>query len=253
MAFTRVIPCLLLRNTALVKTVKFKNPSYIGDPINTVRIFNESGVDELVFLDIIATPQKKEPQFDLVEEISRECFMPFAYGGGLGNIDDVRKVLANGAEKAILNTAVWNHPELVTEASKKFGAQSIVVSIDVKKNVFGKKYVMVGCGKRKTKMDPVAYAKRAVELGAGELLLTSIDLEGTYSGYDIDLVRAVSDAVDVPVVANGGARNTDDMHDVVVDGGASAAAAGSLFVYQGEQRAVLINYPDRDKLDKLFH
>jgi cyclase len=253
MVFTRVIPCLLLRNAGLVKTVKFSDPSYVGDPINTVRIFNEAGADELVFLDIFATPKKQDPQFELVEEISRECFMPFAYGGGLRSIGDVRKVLANGAEKAILNTSAWSSPDLVREASKRFGSQSIVVSIDVKTSLFGKKSVRVACGKEKTGMDPVAYARQAVELGAGEILLTSIDQEGTYGGYDLELIRAVSATVDVPVVANGGARNLQDIRAAVVDAGASASAAGSLFIYQGANRAVLINYPARDELDLLFN
>ncbi len=252
MLITRVIPCLLLRRAALVKTVRFKNPSYVGDPINTVRIFNEKEVDELVFLDITATPESRGPQLELIAEISRECFMPFGYGGGIRTLEDVRNVLATGAEKAILNTSAWKNPGLVTEAAAQFGSQSIVVSMDVKRSLFGKQQVVVGCGREKTGQDPVAYAKRMAELGAGELLLTSVDRDGTFEGYDLELVQQVSRAVGIPVVACGGAGNLQHLREVVRDGGASAAAAGSLFVFQGAHRAVLINYPEREKLDTLF-
>jgi cyclase len=252
MIITRVIPCLLLRRAALVKTVRFKKPSYVGDPINTVRIFNEQEVDELVFLDITATVEARPPPLDLIAEISRECFMPFGYGGGIRTLDDVRQVLATGAEKAIINTAAWKHPELIQKAADHFGSQSIIVSMDVKRTLFGKPQVVVASGQESTGMDPVTYAKRAADLGAGEILLTSVDREGTFTGYDLDLVRQVTQAVGIPVVANGGAGNLGHLREVVREGGASAAAAGSLFVFQGAQRAVLINYPDRKALDRLF-
>lgn len=252
MLITRVIPCLLLRRAALVKTVRFKNATYVGDPINTVRIFNEKEVDELVFLDITATVETRPPPLDLIAEISRECFMPFGYGGGIRTLEDVRKVLATGAEKAILNTAAWKQPGLITEAARHFGSQSIVVSIDVKKSLFGKSHVVVASGSENTKQDPVSYAKRVEELGAGEILLTSVDREGTFTGYDVELVHQVAQAVGIPVVANGGAGNLQHLREVVCTGGASAAAAGSLFVFQGAHRAVLINYPDRKDLDQLF-
>ncbi len=252
MLLTRVIPCLLLRRAALVKTVRFKNPTYVGDPINTVRIFNEAEVDELVFLDITATPEDREPQFDLVEEISQECFMPFAYGGGLRRIGDIQRILGNGAEKVVLNTCVWRTPQLVTEAANRFGSQSVVVSIDVRKNFWGNYSVMVCGGRENTKMNPVELARRAVDLGAGELFVTSIDQEGGFKGYDLDLIGQISEAVEVPVVGHGGAGDLDDVRRVVTEAGASAAAAGSLFVYQGPQRAVLINYPKRGELDRLF-
>lgn len=256
MSFSRVIPVLLLRRKALVKTVRFQDPSYVGDPINTVRIFNEKEVDELVFLDIICSRDNTEPQFDLVEDISRECFMPFAYGGGLRTLEQVQQVLARGAEKAIINTAAHENPAFVTEAAERFGSQSIVVSIDVQKKrqgLLGGKQdeVMVKCGQQRTKTDPAEYAQRMVELGAGELLLTSIDRDGTFSGFDTELVRRITESVDVPVVACGGAGNLDDMKQAV-DAGATGAGAGSIFVYQGAQRAVLINYPDRKVLDDLF-
>ena len=252
MIITRVIPCLLLRRAALVKTVRFKKPSYVGDPINTVRIFNEQEVDELVFLDITATTESRQPPLDLIAEISRECFMPFGYGGGIRTLEDVRQVLATGAEKAIINTAAWKHPELIQQAAEQFGSQSIIVSMDVKRTLFGKPQVVVASGQESTGMDPVTYAKRAADLGAGEILLTSVDREGTFTGYDLELVRQVTRAVGIPVVANGGAGNLGHLREVVRDGGASAAAAGSLFVFQGAHRAVLINYPERKALDRLF-
>lgn len=252
MLITRVIPCLLLRRAALVKSVRFKNPTYVGDPINTVRIFNEKEVDELVFLDITATVESRPPPLDLIAEISQECFMPFGYGGGIRTLEDVRKVLATGAEKAIINTAAWKQPELITEAARQFGSQSIIASVDVKRSLFGKPRVVVASAKENTKLDPVTYAKRMEDLGAGEILLTSVDREGTFAGYDLELVRQVAQAVRIPVVANGGAGNLQHLREVVRTGGASAAAAGSLFVFQGSHRAVLINYPEREELDRLF-
>jgi cyclase len=252
MVITRVIPCLLLRRAALVKTVRFKKPSYVGDPLNTVRIFNEKEVDEIVFLDITATVESRPPPLDLIAEISRECFMPFGYGGGIRTVEDVRRVLATGAEKAVINTAAWKNPALITEAAQRFGNQSIVVSMDVKRGIFGKPHVVVAAARENTGADPVAYARRMEQLGAGEILLTSVDREGTFTGYDLELVRQVTRAVGIPVVANGGAGVLDHLRQVVHKGGASAAAAGSLFVFQGAQRAVLINYPERKALDRLF-
>jgi cyclase len=256
MSFSRVIPVLLLRRKGLVKTVRFRDPGYVGDPINTVRIFNEKEVDELVFLDISCTRVGAEPQFDLIEQISRECFMPFAYGGGLRTIDQIQQVLARGAEKALLNTAAFETPELVTRAAERFGSQSVVVSIDVqlrRSGLLGGKRdeVIVGCGQQRTRLDPVEYARLMVERGAGELLLTSIDRDGTFEGYDLELVRRVASAVDVPIVACGGAGNLKDMVKAV-EAGASGAGSGSVFVYQGAHRSVLINYPERKVLDELF-
>ncbi|MGI8602768.1 MAG: AglZ/HisF2 family acetamidino modification protein [Verrucomicrobiales bacterium] len=252
MPFVRAIPCLLLRRQGLVKTVKFSQPRYVGDPINTVRIFNEKEVDELVFLDITATPDGHEPQFDLVEGISKECYMPFAYGGGLQTVEQVKRILGNGAEKAVINSAVHYRPALITEAANLFGSQSVVVSVDVKRGWLGKLEVVVNGGRQRTGADPISYARRAVELGAGELLVTSVDRDGTFEGYDLPLISQICSAVSVPVVACGGAGQLDDLRLVVTEAGASAAAAGSLFVYQGPHRAVLINYPDRHVLDEMF-
>lgn len=252
MPIPRVIPCLLLHGRKLVKSVRFRKPTYVGDPINTVRIFNEKEVDELVFLDIGATPGRSSPQLDLIGEIARECFMPFAYGGGLASLNDIQAVLGGGAEKVILNSALHDQPDLVRKAAQRFGSQSIVASVDVGKDMFGKRRVVTGCGRRKTKLDPVEFVRELEQAGAGEILLTSIDRDGTFLGYDLDLVRDVSSATGLPVVACGGAGTIDDVRRVIREAGAEAAAAGSLFVYQNSNRSVLINYPRRQKLDALF-
>ncbi len=245
---TRVIPCLLLRNRGLVKTVGFKNATYVGDPINTVRIYNEKEIDELIFLDITASIEGKEPQFQLIAQIASECFMPFAYGGGIRSIDDIARILHGGAEKVALNTAAWERPELITEAAKRFGSQAVVASIDVKKRWHGGYAVYRRGGQERVAGDPAALAVRLEELGAGEILLTSIDRDGTMDGYDLDLIRRVSAATSVPVVASGGAGSVSDFGRAVNEGGASAVAAGSMVVYQGRNRAVLINFPSQAEL-----
>lgn len=249
---TRVMPCLLLRNRALVKTVKFKNPNYVGDPINTVRIYNEKEVDELIFLDITATAEGKKPQFQLVAEIASECFMPFAYGGGIHDLADFATILHQGAEKVAINTSAYENPALIIEAAAHFGSQSIIVSIDVKKKMFGRYAVFVKGGRVHTGIDPVSYARRMEDLGAGELLLTSIDRDGTMDGYDVELIRMVANAVSIPVIACGGAGSVADFGAAVKQGGASAVAAGSMVVYQGRHRAVLINFPSRAELEEVL-
>ncbi|CAB1063927.1 Imidazole glycerol phosphate synthase cyclase subunit [Olavius sp. associated proteobacterium Delta 1] len=245
---TRVIPCLLLKNDGLVKTVKFKAPTYLGDPINIVKIFNEKEVDELVFLDITATLENRKPPFKKLSEIASECFMPVGYGGGIRSLDDIREILALGIEKVIINSYASENPNFIENASKLFGSQSIVVSIDVKKDYFGKyKVVTHSCIKR-TKADPVKYAIDMQDMGAGEILLNSVDRDGMMKGYDIELIRTVSKAVTVPVIACGGAGKIDDFKEAVRNGGASAVAAGSFFVFQGRHRAVLISYPSYEEL-----
>lgn len=252
MPIPRVIPCLLLQGKKLVKTVRFAKPTYVGDPINTVRIFNEKEVDELVFLDIDATPNDKVPQFDLIREISEECFMPFAYGGGLKTLEQIRQVLANGAEKVVLNTALHDQPNLVEEAAKQFGNQSIVASVDVKKTWRRGMQVVTAGGRRKSGGEPVAFCQEMAERGAGEILVTSVDRDGTFSGYDLELIAAVSKAVDVPVIACGGAGTLEHLKQGVKEAGTDAVAAGSLFVFQKANRSVLINYPRREVLDAMF-
>jgi cyclase len=246
------MPCLLLRNRGLVKTIKFRNASYIGDPVNTVRIYNEQEVDELVFLDITATTDEKEIQFEVIEEIAGECYMPVTYGGGIRSLDQMSKIFSLGVEKVVINTAAVDNPEVISEAARRFGSQSIVVSMDVKRRFLGGYEIFTHGGTRRTRLDPIEHAMRMSAAGAGELLVTSIDRDGTMSGYDLELTRAVSDAVEVPVIACGGAGSIDDFALAVQQGGASAVAAGSLVVYQGTNRSVLINFPAREELESVL-
>jgi len=248
----RIIPCLLLREKGLVKTVRFSKARYIGDPINAVRIFNAKEVGELVFLDISATPEKRLPPAELLTKIADECFMPFGVGGGISNVEDIRQILGLGAEKVVLNTSAFEDPDLVERAAGYFGSQSIVVCIDVKRSLFGRPRVVYRRGTKSSDLSPVDAAQRAAEAGAGELLLQAVDRDGTSKGYDLDLTREVSDAVDIPVIASGGAGSLADTRRVVCEAGASAAAAGSLFVYHGPRRAVLINYPTATEIDEAF-
>lgn len=247
----RVLPCLTLRSEGLVKTARFGDPRYIGDPRNAVRIFNEKEVDELVLLDIFATVENRGPQLALIREIVTEAFMPVAYGGGIRNIEDVRAIFKCGVEKVVLGKQAFTSPSLVIEVARQFGSQSLVVCVDVKKNLFGSYVVMVGGGRQSTKQDPVSYALNAEKLGAGEILLNSIDRDGTMEGYDLALINAVSGAVGIPVIACGGAGKAEDFGAAVREG-ASAVAAGSLFVYHGRHRAVLISYPSPGDLKRVF-
>ena len=246
---TRVIPCLLLRGQGLVKTIRFKNPTYVGDPINAVRIFNDKEVDELVFLDITATVEKRVPQMELIQDIATECFMPVGYGGGIHDVETAKKILKMGSEKVIFNTAATDL-ELIREAADLFGSQSVVVSIDVKRDRTGKYQVFTHSGTVNARRNPIQYAKSVEDAGSGEILLNSIDCDGTMEGYDIELLKSVTSAVNVPVVACGGAGNLGHFQEAILKGGASAVSAGSMFVFHGPHRAVLINYPTQDELKK---
>lgn len=245
---TRVIPVLLLRGQGLVKTVKFKDPKYVGDPINAVRIFNEKEVDELVFLDIAATAENRDPPFDLLKDIAGEAFMPMAYGGGLTNIEQIRRVFALGFEKVIINSAVYGNLELIREASTIFGSQAVVCSIDVRKTWIGNCELVSRAAKKREPVSLRDHLGAVEKAGAGEILVNAVDRDGTMSGYDLKLIREVAETVSVPVIACGGARNIDDFVEAVSTGHASAVAAGSMFVFYGPHRAVLINYPERDQL-----
>ncbi|MBI4395887.1 MAG: imidazole glycerol phosphate synthase subunit HisF [Elusimicrobia bacterium] len=247
---TRVLPCLLLSNGGLVKTVRFKNPTYVGDPINAVRIFNDKEVDELVLLDIEASRRGAGPDFPLLSKISREAFMPMGYGGGVRSLEDARRLFSIGFEKVIINACALERPEFIQQASSACGSQSIVASIDVKKNFWGQGRVYDHVRGRPTSLSPRDFAVRLERLGAGEIALNSVDRDGTMSGYDLDLVRAVCQAVRIPVIAMGGAGRLEDFRDAVRFGGASAVAAGSFFVFHGRHRAVLITYPDKSELKK---
>lgn len=246
----RVIPALLLQEDCLVKTVKFSKPSYIGDPINTVRIFNELEVDELVFLDIKASVEKRQPNLKILAEIANECFMPLAYGGGINNFDTVKEIFDIGFEKVVLNSIINDKPSFVEEIAIHYGNQAVVASIDVKKNLWGNYEVWTHCGKTNTKKNPVEWAKRLEELGAGEILLTSIDREGSWSGFDTVLTRKIADAVNLPIIAHGGCGNLNHISDVIKNGHASAVALGSMVVYQQKGMGVLVNFPDLLELEK---
>jgi len=243
----RVIPVLLLRNLGLVKTVKFKKHRYIGDPINAVKIFNDLKADELVFLDILASKNNKTVALDFVKKVGDEANMPFAVGGGIQTIQQIKEILNSGAEKVIINSYAAENPEFIKQASAEFGASTIVVSIDVKKDLFGKQKTYIYSGSKSTKHNPVEFAKIAEEMGAGEIIINSIEQDGVMNGYDISLIKMISEAVTIPVVAVGGAGNMSDLKLAVNEGVASAGAAGSLFVYQGPKRGVLINYPEKKK------
>jgi len=248
MVSTRIIPALLLKNAGLVKTIRFKDPKYIGDPINAVRIFNDKGADELILLDILATREKKEPDLKKISNIASECFMPFAYGGGIRTIEQAQKILALGSEKVIVNSYALENPEFVCTLSGKFGSQSIVISIDSRKDLLGRYRVWSHGGTRNTGIDPVAYAKKMEASGAGEIFLNSIDRDGTMKGYDLELIKQVSSEISIPVVACGGAGTIEDFGNAI-SYGASAVAAGSFFVFQGPHRAVMITYPEPDVLN----
>lgn len=248
----RVIPCLLLKDAGLVKTVRFKDPTYLGDPINVVKLFNDKEVDELVFLDIRATREDRKPPFAVLQKIASQCFMPLCYGGGVRTIEDMTRLFQMGIEKVAINTHAVENPAFVRAASDRFGAQSVVVSLDAKRNFFGRYEVMIRGGSKSTGIDPVRLAVEMERHGAGELLINSIDRDGTMAGYDLELIRRISSAVSIPVVACGGAGNLGDLAAVVKAGGASAAAAGSVFVFQGPRRAVLISYPGPLELQQAF-
>jgi Imidazoleglycerol-phosphate synthase len=252
MLIPRTIPCLLLRNAGLVKTVNFKHPKYLGDPINIVKIFNEKEVDELVFLDITATTEGKRPPFELLEKVAGEAFMPLGYGGGIRSLEDVKTIFGLGIEKVVINSYAVENPLFISAVADFAGNQSVVVSMDVKKNFLGKYEVRTHRGTKETGLDPVAFAMNMENAGAGELIITSIDRDGTMKGYDIDLIRRVTSAVHIPVVACGGARTAQDLGAAIKQGGASAAGAGSMFVFQGPHRAVLINYPEYSELENIF-
>lgn len=247
----RLIPCLLLQNEGLVKTQKFSQPKYVGDPINAIRIFNEKEVDELVLLDIGASRSKSKPKFELIEQIAGECFMPLAYGGGVGSLEDAKTLFSLGVEKVCLQTAVLENPKLLRQISERFGRQSVVASVDVKKNWLGKKGLYSSAQGKIVSKYYLSHLQSLVDAGAGEIFLNSVDRDGMTVGLDEELIREVTQTVSVPVIASGGVGT---LHDVVrgYKAGASAVAAGSFFVFHGEHRAVLITYPTPKEMDKVF-
>jgi imidazole glycerol-phosphate synthase subunit HisF len=249
--FNRLIPCLLLQDGGLVKTEKFKNPKYVGDPINAIRIFNDKYVDELIFLDINASRLKKEPDYDLIERIAGECFMPLCYGGGIKTLEQARKLVSLGVEKISINSSSIHNLELIKQLVAELGSQSVVGAIDIKRNFWGQEYVYDSSKRRITNLNPLAHAQSLVDAGVGEIFINDVSRDGTFSGYNTALVSSIADKINVPLIACGGANGIEDMQEIF-KAGASAAAAGSLFVFYGPHRAVLINYPDYSIVKKLF-
>ncbi len=252
MLLPRLIPCLLLRDKGLVKTVRFGDAKYIGDPLNAVRIFNEKNVDELVFMDIDATKAGREPNYELLSVIARECRMPLCYGGGVRTPDQVERLVGFGIEKIAIGSAAVEHPNLISDAARRVGAQSIVGVIDVKRTgVLRRREVVIRNATEGTATDPVTYARRLRDAGAGELLVQSVDRDGTGTGYDLDLVDSVRAAVDIPITALGGVGELGHLAELVERFGSIGAGAGSFFVLRGKYRAVLITYPSRDEREAL--
>ena len=247
----RIIPVLLLKGEGLIKTKKFSNDRYIGDPINAVKIFNDLQADELVFLDIIATKQKRIISLDFVKEVGEEANMPFAVGGGINTIEDIRNIINAGAEKVIINSAALKRPAFIKEAADTFGSSTIVVCIDISKSFLGKKKVKSHAGVKHQFDDPNEFAKIMEEMGAGEIIVQSMDRDGVMNGYDLELLSQISACVNIPVVALGGAGTFEHYIEAVNIAKCSAVAAGSHFVYHGPRNGILINYPNKEQKKKL--
>jgi len=248
---SRVLPILLMRSRGLVKGENFKNHKYVGDPINAVRIFNEKEVDEIAIIDIEATRINKEPDYNFIEEIAAEAFMPISYGGGIQNVKHVEKLFRIGIEKIIINTAFFKNPNLVKECSRIAGSQSIIVGIDVKKTNLSQYQVFIENGLKKTGYQPIEYAQKAQLFGAGEIILTSIDREGSGHGLDLALIKQVSEAIDLPIIAQGGVNNLDHIKQGVMVARASAVGVGSFFIFHGKHKAVLLTYPSCEDLEEI--
>ncbi|MBF0543325.1 MAG: imidazole glycerol phosphate synthase subunit HisF [Candidatus Riflebacteria bacterium] len=246
----RIIPCLLLKDNSLVKTFRFSDPKYIGDPINALKIFSEKEVDELIFLDISTNSKRSGPDIKTISCLASECFMPIAYGGGIKTLEDAKKVINLGVEKVVLNSVAHINPDFVKVLSTNLGSQSIIVAMDVKK-IDGCYKILINNGKNPVAKSPTIFAQEMEKMGVGELFLNSIDRDGTREGYDIKLIKELTSAVSVPVIACGGAGKLSHFKEAIQNG-ASAASAGSMFVFYGKFNSVLINYPDRNELESLF-
>jgi cyclase len=248
----RITPCLLVHNKGLVKTVKFKDSKYVGDPINAVKIFNEKEVDELVVFDIDATIENRGPDYKLIENLANECRMPLCYGGGIKTVSQAQRILSLGVEKIAISSAVFDNPNLIQEISSQVGNQSVVVVFDVKKKLFGGYDLYTHNAKNKIKLDLIGLVEKVQELGAGEIIINSIDNDGMMKGYDLDLINKIKNKTNVPMTVLGGAGALEDISQVIDKFGIIGCAAGSLFVFKGKYKAVLINYPNIKDKQKLF-
>jgi len=249
----RIIPSLLVHENGLVKTVNFKNPKYVGDPINAVKIFNEKEVDELAVFDIDATVLNKEPDYVLIEKLANQSRMPLCYGGGVKTVEQAQRIFGLGIEKIALSSAVIQKPELITEIASRVGSQSVIVVLDVKKKLLGGYEVYTHNGKKSTGLNPFKFAEEAEKLGAGEIIINSIDQDGVMKGYDMNLIEKIREKISLPMTVLGGAGSLDDIGKVINKHGIIGVAAGSLFVFKGVYKAVLINYPKRNEKDELIY
>jgi cyclase len=249
----RIIPCLLIRNKGLVKTVQFNNGKYVGDPINAVRIFNEKESDELMVIDIDATTNNIEPDYKMIENLASECRMPLCYGGGIKTVDQAQKIFSLGVEKIAISSVAIQNPAFVSELAAKVGSQSVVVVIDFKKKLFGGYDIYTHNGKKKININPFELVKLMEEVGAGEIVINSIDNDGMMNGYDLDMIDKVRSSMSLPLTVIGGAGNLEDIGLLIKKYGIIGAAAGSLFVFKGKYKAVLINYPNWGEKDKLIN
>jgi len=249
----RIIPCLLIHNKGLVKTLKFKDPKYVGDPLNAVKIFNEKEVDELIVLDIDASVEGREPDYALIQKMAMECRMPFCYGGGISNADQAKKIIGLGVEKIALSTAAVLNPSLVKQIADEIGSQSVVVVLDVKKKLLGGRYeVWINNGRKNTGKCPIELSKVLQDLGVGEIVVNSIDADGAMKGYNLDIAEKIHKNIHVPLTILGGAGSLDDIGALINKFGIVGAAVGSLFVFKGVYKAVLINYPSPTEKDNLL-
>jgi imidazole glycerol-phosphate synthase subunit HisF len=253
MLYPRIIPCLLVHNKGLVKTVKFKDSKYVGDPINAVKIFNEKEVDELIVLDIDATVENREPDYKMIESIANECRMPLCYGGGVKTASQAQKILSLGVEKIALSSVVFDNPKLIKEISTEVGSQSVVVVFDVRKKLFGGYDMYTHNAKNKIKQDLLELVERVQNLGAGEIVINSIDNDGVMKGYDLDLIEKVKNKLNIPMTVLGGAGILKDIGEAIEKFGIIGCAAGSLFVFKGKYKAVLINYPSQEKKNLIIN
>ncbi|MDN5054582.1 AglZ/HisF2 family acetamidino modification protein [Aliarcobacter butzleri] len=248
----RIIPCLLVHNKGLVKTVKFKEDKYVGDPINAVKIFNEKESDELIVLDIDATVEGREPDYKMIENLAVECRMPLCYGGGIKTVEQATRIFNLGVEKIALSSAVIENIKLVADISKEVGSQSVVVVIDVKKKMFGGYDIYTHNGTRKTKIYLEKFILDLQSLGVGEIVLNSIDNDGVMSGYDLNLIEKIKPLVNVPMTVLGGAGTLEDIKKLIEKFGIIGCSAGSLFVFKGKYKAVLINYPNKTEKERFY-